>query len=353
MILDDFTQFKNYDPENMLEKIDALPDQLEEAWELGNRHALPAFPGIQRVLIAGMGGSAIGGDLLVSYISNQCQLPVVVHRDYDLPAWACDPETLVIASSHSGNTEECLSAFDKAIENRCLILAITTGGKLAEKALQLHIPLWLFSHIGQPRTAVGYSFGLLLSLFTRLGLIADPGNELSSALSAMRQAQKSLKADVPVISNPAKRMAGQLIGRYVTVIGSGILTTIARRWKGQIGELAKAWGQFEFIPEADHNTLSGSLNPEEVLSKLAVLFLRSPSDDPRNRLRTELTKKSFMLQGISTDIIDASGETPLANLWTLLHFGDYMAYYLAMAYQVDPTPVAAIEAFKLDMKSSH
>lgn len=350
MILDDYTQFANYDPENMLDKIDTLPDQLEAAWQLGNHLPLTEFSGIQRVLIAGMGGSAIGADLLSSYVSNQCRLPVFVHRDYDLPAWASGAETLVITSSHSGNTEESLSAFDKAAANHCSMAAITTGGMLAEKARQLNIPLWLFPNLGQPRAAVGYSFGLLLSLFARLDYIANPVSELSSAISAMRQAQIYLKANIPAISNPAKRMAGQLIGRYVTVNGSGILSPVARRWKCQINELAKAWAQFEFIPEADHNTLSGSLNPEEVLTKLAVLFLRSPSDDPRNRNRTELTKKSFMLQGICVDIIDAGGDTPLANLWTLLHFGDYMAYYLAMAYRVDPTPVAAIEAFKQDMK---
>ncbi len=352
MLLDDFQQFKNFDRENMLEKIDTLPEQLEKAWQSGHTQALPDFANIQRILIAGMGGSAIGADLLVSYISSQCRIPVVVHRDYDLPAWAFEPETLVITSSHSGNTEESISAFERAAKNHCTMMLITTGGKLAEMAQQSHVPFWLFPNEGQPRAAVGYSFGLLLSLFTRLGFIDNPEEELSSTIKIMRQAQTCLKADVPAISNPAKRMAGQLIGRYVAVIGPGFLAPVARRWKGQMSEVAKAWAQFEFIPEANHNTLAGSLNPEEVLSKLAVLFLRSPSDHPRNRLRTELTKKSFMLQGICTDIIDAGGETPLANLWTLLHFGDYMAYYLAMAYKMDPTPVAAIESFKLEMKGN-
>jgi glucose/mannose-6-phosphate isomerase len=352
MLLDDFHQFKNYDPEHMLEKIDRLPEQLETAWQLGHRQVVPDFPEIKRVLIAGMGGSAIGADLLVSYISGQCRIPVIVHRDYDLPAWADGPETLVITSSHSGNTEETISAYDEAVGNRCSLMVVTTGGKLAEMAKQSKMTYWLFPNEGQPRAAVGYSFGLLLSLFTRLGLINDPSNDLSSTITAMRLAQAGLKADVPAISNPAKRMAGQLIGRYVAVFGAGFLAPIARRWKGQLSEVAKTWGQFEFIPEANHNTLAGTLNPEEVLCKLAVLFLRSPSDHPRNRLRIDLTKKSLMLQGIGTDIIDATGETRLANLWTLLHFGDYMAYYLAMAYKVDPTPVAAIEAFKKDMKNS-
>lgn len=350
MILDDYNQFPKYDPENMLERIDTLPDQLHEAWQIGSQHPLPQISGIGKVLIAGMGGSAIGADLLVSYIAGQCPLPVFVHRDYGLPAWANGADTLVIVSSHSGNTEESLSAFEKAQENHCSILAITTGGKLAELATQSGIPVWYFPNRGQPRTAVGYSFGLLLALFTGLRWIANPKDELYSTIDIMRQQQQSLRADIPAISNPAKRMAGQLIGRYVTVIGSGILSPVARRWKGQINELAKTWGQFEFIPEADHNLLSGSQNPEEILTKIMILFLRSPSDDPRNRMRIELTKKSFMLQGLCTDLIDAKGNTPLENLWTLLHFGDYMAYYLAMAYKTDPTPVAAIEAFKIDMK---
>jgi len=350
VILDDFTEFQKYDPEHMIDRIDTLPDQLLEAWQIGHQHPLPDFSQIHHILIAGMGGSAIGADLLAGYVANQCQIPVIIHRDYGLPAWAKGAETLIVTSSHSGNTEESLSAFEQARENRCSIMAITTGGKLAELAKQFDIPIWLFPNLGQPRTAVGYSFGLLLALFARLNLIANPEAELLSSVQTMRQQQQSLLMNIPTISNPAKRMAGQLIGRYVTVIGCGVLSPVARRWKCQINELAKAWSQFEYIPEANHNTLSGSQNPEELLSKLMVLFLRSPSDEPRNRLRTELSQKSFMLQGICTDIIDAKGNTPLANLWSLLHFGDYIAYYLAMAYKTDPTPVASIETFKLEMK---
>jgi glucose/mannose-6-phosphate isomerase len=128
-----------------------------------------------------------------------------------------------------------------------------------------------------------------------------------------------------------------------------VLEPVARRWKGQISEVAKAGAAFEFLPEADHNTLAGVWNPEEVLMKVFALFLRAPSYHARNQLRTNLTKKVFMLEGINTDFIDAAGDTSLAHQWTALHFGDYTAYYLAMAYGVDPTPVEAIESFKLDM----
>jgi glucose/mannose-6-phosphate isomerase len=136
------------------------------------------------------------------------------------------------------------------------------------------------------------------------------------------------------------------------VFRADVLEPVARRWKGQISEVAKAAGAFEALPEADHNTLAGVNNPEEILPRVMMLFLRAASYHPRNRLRTQLTKQGFMLEGIGTDFIEAVGETRLAQQWTALHFGDYTAYYLAMAYGEDPTPVEAIESLKREMKSA-
>lgn len=350
MDLNDQAAFRRLDRENMLGEIESLPDQLLQAWELARTQPLPEWGNIRRILVAGMGGSAIGADLLGAYVAPQMGVPLIVNRNYDLPAWAAGEETLVIASSHSGNTEETLSGFDQAVKNGCRVLAVTTGGKLAKAAGQAGAPIWQFEHHGQPRAAVGYSFGLLLGVLARLGLIEDPASELEAAVEAMRAQQVSIHAKVPADLNPAKRMAGQLYGRYVMVYGADILEPVARRWKGQVSEVAKAVGAFEALPEADHNTLAGVNNPEEVLSKVAMIFLRAPSYHPRNRLRAELTRRGFMLEGLNTDIIDAVGQTPLAQQWTCLHFGDYTAYYLAMAYAVDPTPVEAIESFKGEMK---
>ncbi|MCX6038500.1 MAG: bifunctional phosphoglucose/phosphomannose isomerase, partial [Chloroflexi bacterium] len=201
MNLDDFNAFNQLDPQNMLGEIDNLPDQLQSAWELGQRQpceGLKPSQGFSRVLISGMGGSAIGADLLAAYIAPSCPVPVIIHRDYGLPAWAHGPETLVIASSHSGNTEETLEAFIAGLHNKCRLMAVTTGGKLAERAAQAKIPLWKFEHRGQPRAAVGFSFGLLLAVFARLGLIPDPAKELAGAVAAMKKQQETLRADVPV-----------------------------------------------------------------------------------------------------------------------------------------------------------
>jgi len=299
-----------------------------------------------------MGGSAIGADLLASYAAPICTLPVIVQREYFLPAWARTPETLVVAVSHSGNTEETLSVFGQARASDCRCLAISTGGELAVQAQKAGFPSWRFEHNHMPRAAVGYQFGILLALFHRLGIIPDPSVELNSAVSAMTSQQENLRADVPVTKNPAKRMAGQLLGRWVTVFGAEILAPVARRWKGQISELAKAWGQFEFLPEADHNSLAGTVNPEGVLSQMMAIFLQAPSYNTSNQKRVDLTRKMFMIEGINTSIFEAGGNSPLAQQWTMLHFGDYMAFYLAMAYNMDPTPIAALDIFKAEMKNT-
>jgi glucose/mannose-6-phosphate isomerase len=349
MDLDNTEKFRALDSLDMYGEIHLLPDQLETAWQLGSQQTLPEKQGLERIVIAGMGGSAIGADLVLSYVEPKVRIPLFLARDYSLPAWARGPETLVIASSHSGNTEETLEAFAQAQQNGCRLMVLSTGGKLAEAALQAGAPVWQFEHQGQPRAAVGYSFGLLLAAVYRLGLIDDPSSELTAAVAAMRQQQVHLAADSPVERNPAKRMAGQLYGRWINVLAADYMNPVARRWKGQMSENAKAWAQFESLPEADHNTLAGLENPDEILPRMITIFLRAPLNHPRNRLRLELTRKAFMAEGRATDFVDAKGDNPLAHIWTALHFGDYTSYYLAMAYEADPTPIEALLHFKAAM----
>jgi glucose/mannose-6-phosphate isomerase len=353
MNLDDLERFKQIDKQDMLAEIDALPEQLRGAWEFGQTLPLPDVGVVQRVVIAGMGGSAIAADLLAAFAHQQCNVPCLVHRDYGMPGFARGKETLVVASSHSGNTEETLDAFDAAVAGACTVMAVCTGGELSRRARALKAPVWTFEHTGQPRAALGYSFGLLLALFARLRLIDDPAAQVADAVEAMKRTQAHLRPDVPAVKNPAKRYAGQLMGRWVTVMGAGLLGPVARRWKTQINEVAKAGANFEFLPEADHNTLEGTQHPDEVLNPHTMtMFLRAPSDHARNRLRLDLTRKAFMLEGMNTDFVDARGKTPLAHMWTLILFGDYMAYYLAMANGVDPTPVQALAGLKAALKET-
>ncbi len=353
MLLDDLDHLYRIDSLHMRDELEHLPDQLEQAYALGMSAALDlASSPPAQVVIAGMGGSAIGGDLLAGYIAETCPVPVFVHRDYGLPAFARGEHTLIICSSHSGNTEETLDSFEAAQRAHCRIVALCTGGELARRAHQAGVPLLTFEHRGQPRAALGFSFGLLLALFVRLGLIPDQAEEVQRAVQAMRRLQQNLRPEVESVHNPAKRYAGQLMGRWVTIFGSGRLAAVARRMKTQINELAKAPAVFEILPEADHNTLAGTIQPADLIQAHTMyLFLRAPSDHPRNRLRSDLTRQHFLLEGANTDVLDASGEGPLAHMWSLILFGDYMAYYLAIAYGIDPTPVDALVHLKNALKS--
>ncbi|WP_298008265.1 MULTISPECIES: bifunctional phosphoglucose/phosphomannose isomerase [Anaerolinea] len=351
MNLDDVAGFQKLDSQNMIAQINGLPDQLSYAYSLGKDFTLPPKKEYRHILISGMGGSAIGADLVAAYVQDKISLPVVVHRDYELPLWV-NEHTLVIASSHSGNTEETLWVFEQAHQRGCSIISICTGGKLSTLARDFGMPLWQFEHRHAPRSAVGYSFGLLLALFERLGFISSVQQEIEEAVHAMRNVQTSLGVDVPVTHNPAKRMAGQLFGRWVVVLAADYLAPVARRWKGQINELAKAWAQFEFLPEADHNTLAGLENPSAMLMNMMALFIQAPGMNIRNQKRIELTREMFMTQGINTDMIMARGDNKLAHIWTSILFGDYMAYYLAMAYGMDPTPIPILDAFKMEMSSA-
>jgi glucose/mannose-6-phosphate isomerase len=349
MNLDDFKAFAALDIENMISYVDGLPDQLDFAWKTGLKFPLPEMNSISRVVVAGMGGSAIGADLLGSYLSDRVSIPIVIHRDYGLPAFAKGRETLVVISSHSGNTEEPLSAFDEAFRNHCQIVVIATGGKVMEAADSAGLPAWIFQHTGQPRAAVGFSFGLLLALFVRLGLLSDPSADISEAVNVMKEIAKIINIEVPVKNNPAKRLAGQMVGRHITIFGSGFMAPVARRWKCQFNEVAKAIASFEVLPEADHNTLAGICNPAESFSKEFAVFLQASADLPKNQNRVEITRNIMMVEGLTTDLIKARGDTRMSQMWSTLLFGDYVSYYLAMAYGVDPTPIPPIIALKQAM----
>ncbi len=350
MNLDDDGARRALDPHDMLHDVDTLPDQLERAWDLARSYSLPSdFRDLQHIVLAGMGGSSIGGALAQAYVAGTCPVPISVLRDYSLPA-AAGPETLVIASSHSGDTEETLAAAQAALERGAHLLAITRGGQLAALAHARGVPVWRFEHTGQPRAAVGFGCMLTLGVLVKLGLVPDPSTEVAGAVTALREQQAHLRADVPVVRNPAKRMAGQCLDRLPLIFGAGLLAPVARRWKSQINELAKAAAVFDELPEMDHNSVAGTLNPEALVGKFIALFLRSRFEHPRHARRAEVTREIYMTGGFNTDVIAASGPSPLAQLFTSLHFGDYTAYYLALAYGIDPSPVPQIDYLKEQLR---
>lgn len=350
MNLDDRAHMDALDPAGMRRQIDELPEQLAQAWERSASLPLPKGAELRHIVFAGMGGSAIGADLASVHARRQASVSLTVWRDYGLPHWAAGPSTLVIVSSHSGDTEETLAAYTQAKQVGARRIAFTSGGELGRLAAETGDPVWPVDHPGPPRAAVGFSFAYSLRLLARLGQIDDPSRDLDGAVRAMQAQRHLFQAESPVVQNPAKRMAGQMMDRWPIIFGAGVLGPVARRWRTQINELAKAPAQYEEIPEADHNVVAGTAGPEALLGKTMAIFLRAPADEPALTRRIEATRHVLMVEGYNTDSIDGVGETRLAQQWTCLHYGDYAAYYLAVAYGIDPTPIPAIELLKEQLR---
>ncbi|GAP64636.1 glucose/mannose-6-phosphate isomerase [Ardenticatena maritima] len=346
-ILDTPEQFATLDPENMLARIAEFPQQILSAWNVVQNTALPSALGeqVDAVLVLGMGGSAIGGDLVAGLVQETGRVPVLVHRGYGLPGWV-NERTLVIASSYSGNTEETLSGWRAAAERGAQRLAITTGGQLAREANEARVPLVSFAYAAQPRAALGYSFTLLLGVLSRLGFIADPTETLMAAVRHLEDVGSGWQPDVPTEENSAKQLAVWYAEGLPVIFGAEHLGAVARRWTTQINENSKAWAVWNEIPELNHNVVVGLPYPKTLLPHLRITNLRSPFYHPRNTRRFEITRELVEREGIPQRDVHVSAETPLAEMLALIWLGDYVSYYQAMLNGVDPTPVEAIAYLK-------
>lgn len=348
MNLDDLDLFKQIDTKNMLGFIDALPDQLANAWAHGQTMPLPEIPAVERVVICGMGGSAISGDLLAALAAETCAVPITVVRHYNLPAYASGEQTLVIALSHSGNTEETISATGQALERGATVLAITNGGRLSGLVQDGGGTVWEYDYQAPPRASLGWLYGMLLTAASRLGLVPDLGADIEEAVALLRRYREQWTVTSPVARNGAKRYAGQLYDRIPVMWASGLLVPVARRWKTQFNENSKSAAFYDELPELNHNTVVGIVAPDELLERhrFQVAQLRSADEHPRVAARHEITREMLIGQALLTDEFTARGESRLARQMNLIQLGDYTSYYLAMAYQVDPTPVGPIDMLK-------
>ena len=344
--LDDIQVYKQLDPDNMREHLHGLPRQCRAAWRKAKYFQLPKdYANIDKVVILGMGGSVIGGDLVRSLLSSKKKPIIFVNRDYDLPAFV-DDKTLVIASSYSGSTEETLSAFSQALQKKCKKLVMTTGGRLKELAEDAGVPVFLIDYVAQPRAAVGYGFMSLIAFLQKLGLIEDKKAEVEAMIQDLERLLVELEETVPTGSNRAKQLANKLHGKIAVIYGAGIVSEVAHRWKTQINENGKAWAFYETFSELNHNAVVGYQFPQELASRIYVVMLRCPSLHPRILIRYQITSELLEQSGISHQTIDSRGKNGLSQMMGLIYLGDWVSYYLAILYEVDPTPLKAVDDLK-------
>jgi glucose/mannose-6-phosphate isomerase len=341
------------DISGMFDAVAGLPGQLRDGYE-NARAALAGaffgtFPSIPPaeptgLVVCGMGGSAIGADLVLAAVPSLA-VPAVVVRGYRLPAWV-GPETLVVIASYSGQTEEALACAEEALSRGCAPVCVTSGGSLGALAEREGLPLVTFPGGGQPRAAVGVLSMAVLATLEAAGLCHDHSGDVKAAAAQLEADNALLGPQSAEGKNPAKELARRLEKRLAVVYGAAATAPVARRWKGQVNENAKAPSFFNELPELDHNELMGWTSLRHVTQATVAVFLHDPEEDARLTRRAELTAREFEALGVSTELVAARGPSRLARLFSLVQLGDYVSCYLAVLYGVDPTPVDAIQAFK-------
>jgi len=330
----------------MLSAVGSLPEQIRDGWIRSRALSLPdAYRQVRSVVVLGMGGSAIAADLVRGAFNDRLTVPLATVRDYELPAWV-GRETLVVACSYSGSTEETISALTTALERRCPVAVITTGGALHDVARRAALPLLAFPGGGQPRAAIGYGLVLLSGLLERAGLLAVADSDLADAERAAAATVEGCGPDVPTERNLAKQLAWTLVDRLPVIEASGFLAAAARRWKTQLNENGKSFATYEELPEATHNAVVGYAQPESIRDHLYVVFLASPSDHPRNSLRASLSAELLGMEQIAHQVVPVRGDGRLAQTVAAIALGDYVSTYLGMLYGLDPSPVEAISTIK-------
>jgi glucose/mannose-6-phosphate isomerase len=341
-ILDDPEARARLDGGGMAKAVRELPEQCRAAWNEARRLELPPpYREIERIVILGMGGSAIAGDVFRLLLARECPVPVLNHRHYDLPPYV-DARTLLIACSFSGNTEETVSAFGQGLATPAKKLAITTGGRLLTTARANGVPTFVYRYEGEPRSAFGYGLMPLLAVAEALGLMESVSRDVEEAISAMESLRERIGEDVPLAANPAKQLAARLSGRLPVIYGGEVLTEVAHRWKTQINESSKAWAFYEELPEANHNAIVSYGLPPEAARLAFVVYLQSPELHPRLALHGEFSRRTLAEAGIEHAEVQAEGRSALAQAMTAVLMGDYVSYYLALLNGVDPSPTTPI-----------
>ncbi len=346
-ILDKPQVIAQRDTQNALDLAATTLDQFTHTFGIAPQLPLPE---IRNIVFSGMGGSALQAELIHTW--PRLSVPFVLSRDYKLPEFV-DETTLVIVSSYSGNTEETLSSLEIARAKNAHIIIMAGGGKLQTEAEKGGEQFVLLPKAVQPRMAIFYAFRALIEALVSYG-VADQStiSELEKAGAAVKKAVSTWTADIPMVNNPAKQLATQLVGKTPIYYAGPLMAPAAYKWKINTNENAKNLAWFNLLPEFDHNEFMGwTSHPVE--KPFAVVDLVSSLEHPR--ILERFTLGDRLLSGLRPKAmtVNAEGSSELEQLLYLLVFGDFVTLYLGILNGVDPSPVDKIEAFKKELGQYH
>jgi glucose/mannose-6-phosphate isomerase len=350
MINLNFTEaMKKIDASDMLGFAETFGGQCRGAVKIGLESEIPAPEGVANIIVAGMGGSAVGGDLLRSYLSDTIDKPIAVCRSYKMPAYVND-NTLVIISSCSGNTEETFSAMQDAEKKGASILCVTSGGKVGERAKEKGHAMIKLPPFNSPRAALGNLYMPVLSLLSKWGWIPDQTAALEETVSLMDSLARDYNRDVPVERNEAKKLAVMIVGKFPIVYSStDVIDTVALRWRCQFNENSKVLGINNVFPELNHNEIVGWETAEKMPGDFQVIILRDKDDYSRIAKRMDIT--TGIIKDCSGNVYNvcSQGESRLARLFSLIYLGDFVSIYLGIIQGIDPTPIKSIDRLKTEL----
>lgn len=335
-------QTSDIDKSNIRKVIEGFPEQFKTPVNLSRPLVLKKE--IKNIIVCGMGGSAWPTNILNCWLQEKSPafpLPIYIHRDYNLPAEA-NENSFVICSSYSGNTEEPVSALEEAIKRNYMVSALTSGGKIEEICQKNEIPFAKIPSGLQPRMGTGYLFKGLIEILVQAKLINDISAELESLTKNLEEINlKDLEVQGRVL-------AKKLVNKILLIYASNKFKAVARIWKIKFNENSKTTAFYNYFPELNHNEMNGFINIPKG-SKLHIIIIRDKNDHPHNLKRMNIFSQLLEEKGVKTDFIDIKEGDILFKLFSTLVLGDWVSYYLALEYKVDPTPVEMVEVFKKRM----
>jgi glucose/mannose-6-phosphate isomerase len=343
--LDKPEKVKKVDRSNMLSDLVNTPGYCRDAIKRAMRVSIPVGISPKNIVVLGMGGSAIGGELLHDWLRDTLSIPIEVCRDYTLPKYVKE-DTLVFANSYSGNTEETLTAFLTAIRRRCTVIAITSGGQLHSFCKRLKVSHTRIPGGMQPRVAIPYLFFPLAVLLERMGVISNISDELEETIQVLERVVKANALNIPTKNNWAKQLAIELVDTIPVIYGFRQYNSIAQRLKAQFNENSKVPSKFEVFPELNHNETVGYEAPESLTKKLSIILIRDALEPPEIRSRIETTANLVFNKASKIIEIMSDGKGKLAKMFSVMCIGDFASVYLAILQNKDPTPVKIIDMVK-------
>lgn len=353
--LDDLNLIKEIDRSGMMALAIDFPRQCEQACEIADSLEVPAdYKDINNIVILGMGGSGIGGDLLRSLLIDQIALPIITNRSYYVPKFL-DRDSLVFVVSYSGNTEETLSAYNQALARDAKLIGITSGGRLKELCQKNEIPSILVPEGMPPRAALAFLFLPIVVVLGKLGLVADPKDEISEASQLLHELSGQFGPERKISENEAKQRALKLYNCIPIIYSSSQhMEGVAWRWKDQFNENSKILAFCNSFPELNHNEIVGweglpDKGRSGILPDFSVVLLRDKGDDARISRRMDITKSLVGKKACGVREVWSKGEGLLARIFSLVYLGDLVSIYLAILNGVDPTPIKAIDHLKAEL----